>query len=206
MKSRVLSALLASVLAVTLAGCGNDDDPSSEETTSPSGEQSPDPDDESSPPEESASESPSVTPASGPLVENDAVSFHLFEHAGWIQVGNRSLVESWVLVFDEGEFQVFLTGSQSPHLDLDADAELVKEDMAIEDPPATRIENRVLNGVECWVFTGEEDLHVGYHIGGSNGGFQYELSFEFPPASQWPEGQQRLEEMLASVEWKFPTD
>ena len=118
MKSRVLSALLASVLAVTLASCG-DDDPPSEETTSPSGEQSPDSDDESpdtedtEDTEEPASESPSVTPAAGPLVDNDAVSFHLFEHADWIHVTDRSLVDGWLLVLDEGNVHVSLAGSES---------------------------------------------------------------------------------------------
>lgn len=204
MKPRVLlSPLLAATLIIALTRCGDGDEPAAPEPpVSQSADADPS-DEESADAEESAS--PSVTPAAGPLVDNDAVSFHLFKHPDWIHVIDRSLVDSWLLVLDEGNVQVSLTGSESPPTDLDRDAELVQEDMAIEDPPSTRKANRVLNGVECWVFAGEEDLHVGYHIGGSDGGFQYELSFEFSSASDWPEGRQRLEEMLASVELTFPT-
>lgn len=202
MRSRIIPVVALIAIGIALAGCGDDGDAgddappkathsSDQQTTGPTSEPS-----------------ASVTAASGPVVENDALRLHLFENEEWIHVTDRSLVQGWVLDLDEGTVGLTLTvaSSGSSSTELEADAKLAEEGFANEDPPVTRQENRTVNGVELWVFSGEDDKDRQYYLGTDQGGYMLELKFRFPSTAQWPESEERIEEILASVEWKIPTD
>jgi hypothetical protein len=192
MSSRVTSLLLATVLTAGMAGCdGGDPEPG----PSPSAQES----ESSATASPSESSSPSVAPATGPLIEMKALDLRLYDGPEW-DIQSYGSVTGGGYRTDEGTVDVAVSDLATTDTDLDADAEVVLEIKADEDPAPRRLENRTVNGVECWVIAGKNDERRTYAIGGLHAGYQFSVEFEVP--ADWPEADQRIEEILASIRWK----
>lgn len=192
MSSRVTSLLLATVLAAGLAGCdGGDPAPD----PSPSAQES----ESSATASASESSSPSVAPATGPLIEMKVLDLRLYDGPEWdIQNAGSAFIAGYRA--DQGVIDVAASDLATTSTDLDEDAKVVLEIKADEDPAPRRLENRTVNGVECWVLAAENEERRTYAIGGIHAGYQFLVEFDLP--ADWPEADQRIEEILASIRWK----
>lgn len=188
MRTRVSSLLLATVVFASVAGCGDDgleDNPTTRSTGSVS-------------PTESAS--PVVEAATGPVVETDALRMHVFEHEDWSIRRVGTGFGASVSTLEGGLFEVHGGGLGTSASDLDEGAEIAERLESIEDPAPTRVENRVINGVELYVLEGRSERMHNTIVGGYSGGYTVYLDFDVP--LDWPDGEALVESMLASIEWK----
>ncbi|GAA4811268.1 hypothetical protein ACFQ0K_03855 [Nocardioides caeni] len=204
MRSRVVGLALPLALSVPLAaglaGCGGDEpeEPSATVSSTVSPSASTTPDDRDSP-GESSPPTPSVAPATGQLVELQSLSFHLTE-GEWI--GSRvgiSVAVSQELDDLVDLFNVSAGDIATTTTDFEEVKEVAANGNKQTDPFLEIADDRVIGGVDVWVFTGKDGDHTVYEIGGVHGGHTFTLTFDWPTA--WAEGEQRVEEMLASIEW-----
>jgi hypothetical protein len=99
----------------------------------------------------------------------------------------------------EGSVDAFVSDLATTSTDVEGEADAAWVGRK-NDEGARRLENRVINGVECWVISTAREDYRTYEVGGVHNGYQFTIGFEVP--SDWPEADQRIEEMLASIEWK----
>lgn len=200
MRSRVhrlvLSAALATSLALGLAACGDDepsgDPPASTPTDSTS-------DSSSGAGTDGPSEEPTAEAATGPQLESRALRMRVFAAPGW-DVRTLGSLMGASLDTDDGLFEVRVSGLETTATDLEAAAERAEEDEFIDRTAPKRVENRVVDGVELFVLDGRAEGDRTVILGGYHGGFQVNIDLDFP--DDWPDADALIESMLASVEWK----
>lgn len=199
MPTRVAQVLVAALLTLGLAACG--DDPDDEPTTDPTSDTSAssDPTDTATPDTATSDSVPSVEPATGEVVELNALRIRLVERDDWIiqRVGTTVVA---LLDGDTGTFQFSGGGIGTTATDLDEGAEVALDVESAGDVPLERLPNRTIGGVECYVLEGASDEDRRYLVGGFHEGFRFDLEFE--EHLEWPDAEATIESMLASIEWK----
>lgn len=199
MWSRVACAVLGVLLVVVLGGCGEDAPGDADRTPDAnSGGSSSD-----APSPTSSETAEAVEPATGQQIEINALTMRLFEADNWIIDKLGTTVVALLDGFDlgiPGSFDIGGGGLASSPPDLELEARLRVEATADDEPQPKRVENRVLNGVECYVLEGADDKKRVYIIGGNHGGYLFTLEFLMP--IEWPDSDKLIESMLASIEWK----
>lgn len=197
MWSRVTRTALGVLLVVVLGGCGDDEPTGADGTPQPTSSSSDAP---SPAPSEAADD---VEPATGQLIEINALTMRLFEADGWIVDKLGTSVVVALDGFDQGipgAFSISGGGLASSGTDLEINAEVAVEAAADDRIKSERVANRVINGVECYVLEGADDTRRIYIVGGNHGGYLFDLEFEVPV--EWPGSDELIESMLASIEWK----
>lgn len=192
--ARVLVAALLSSLALGLVAC-SDDDPSGDPTSEPTSTAS-ETDSSESPSPDAA---PSVEPATGEVIELNALRIRLVAREDWIvqRVGTTVVA---ALDGDTGTFQFGGGGIGTSGTDLDEAAEVARDIESAGDVPLERLPNRTIDGIECFVLEGADDEERRYLVGGIHNGFRFDLEFEV--YLEWPDADAMIESMLASIEWK----
>ncbi|GAA1502747.1 hypothetical protein GCM10009788_02480 [Nocardioides humi] len=189
MVSRVVRSLPAAALALALAGC-SDDEPSggpgvATPPTTPSTTSA-------------APATPSVTPASGQEISNDTVSMRLTDDPDW-QVARFSTTVTGGLLREDGSMSASVSDIRSTGDDeLDSLAAAAEKTWSDDDPAPLRVANREIDGVDCYVLEASNDDRRRYIVGGDHDGFTFSIDFKVPVA--WTDGDQLIEEMLASVD------
>lgn len=199
MRSRVIGLVCVLSALAALAGCGDDDEPARSGQPAPSATGS-----AGSPGSPGSSGStpaePEVTPATGDLVELESLSFHLT--AGrWI--GSRVGISVSMAQEIEGRIDLFRIGAGDVPLtqpDFEEVREITIRGNRQTDPYLKPAADRVVNNVTVWVFTGQKGDHTFYEVGGLHNDHTMKITFEWP--TDWVEGPQRVEEVLASVVWR----
>lgn len=202
MKSRVVRLLPVAVLALALVGCSDDEpsagpaDPSSSApSTSPSASPSA---------SGSGSGSPSVAPASGQEISNDTVSMRLTDDPDW-QVAQFATTVTGGLLRVDGSISASVSDIRSTGDDeLDSLAAAAEKTWSQDDPAPRRVANRAVDGVECYVLEASNDETHRYVVGGDHDGFTFSIDFKVPVG--WADGDQMIEQMLASVDIKDHQD
>lgn len=105
----------------------------------------------------------------------------------------------WSTLLEGGTADITASDLATTDTDLEADAKVVVKLLARDKPRPRRVANRVIKGVECWVVVGRDAKSYSYRIGGL-AGRQFSLLFDVP--ATWAEADQRIEEVLGSIEWK----
>lgn len=193
MPTRVARVLVAALLALGLVACSDDPD---EPTTGATPDASTSSDPTGTP---TSDAEPSVEPATGEVIELNALRIRLVERDDWIiqRVGTTVVA---ALDGDTGTFQLNGGGIGTTGTDLDEAAEIAREVESAGRLPLERLPNRTIDGVECFVLEGSDDEDRRYLVGGIHNGFSFDLEFEVH--LEWPEADAMVESMLASIEWK----
>jgi hypothetical protein len=191
---------VAAALVLALAGCSSDDEPSSEPTGDGSSSST------GSTPTDGASEtsstSPSVTPATGPRIDAEVVSYRLPE-ADWLLTREGQSAN----FFDEAGYSWRISSSPAVAISHNVERqarsglELAREDYV----GAKRLADRSVAGVEGYVLEaggrrGADRDGLFYEYGTVHGDHTFSIYFEFPENS--PRAQEWVESVLASFEWK----
>lgn len=198
MWSRVACAVLGVLLVVVLGGCGDDEPGGANRTPDPSGNSSSD-----APSLATSETADDIEPATGQQIEINALKMRLFEADDWIIDTLGTTVVALLDGFDEGipgSFDISGGGLASSGTDLEINAKVAVEAAADDRVKSKRVENRVINGVECYVLEGADDTKRVYMVGGNHGGYLFDLEFKMPV--EWPDSDKLIDSMLASIEWK----
>jgi len=186
------------LLVAVLAACGDGDDPEADPTASPSTPSSQATATESTPTESSTA--PSVAPADGKPINLPSVTGAF--PAGWRIVdrtaGSNSAGDTDVMT---GGF-IFISdlknlGSE----DFDEKVAIVLRNYEQYKKKPVRGEDRVVDGVECWVLEGRSDAdQLVYEIGTFLHGQDIHFTFSFQYAPK--DAMEIVESVLASVHWR----
>lgn len=197
---RAAAAVTTAALAWSLSACDrgeNDPSPDPAASSAPASDTTSTSADSSSTPS-----SATVTPADGELVENNTMTYRLPVVEGktpWSTDSLGSTTTSSTLL-ESGIVDITSSDLKDPDTDLELDAKVSLRLLAGNRPRPRRVANRVINGVECWVIVGKDKTSYSYRIGGLHAGYQFSLLFDVP--ANWTEADQRIEEVLASIEWR----
>ncbi|MBM7516174.1 hypothetical protein [Nocardioides nitrophenolicus] len=200
--SRVLRLVPAAVLVLGLSAC-TDDDPDTGDTPSASatGSTGSTPEATSPAPETSAPETPSVVPATGKEIGVATVSMRLTDVPGWRLTKTDVIVVALLHPATGGTLKVIVQDSPNqPGRDTDDEAAGWERTLAVEPAAPTRVANRVLDQVECFVLDGRTDELRHYVVGGVVGDRHFLLQFQVP--AEVADGDQLIEQMLASIDIK----
>lgn len=202
MKSRVVRMLPVALLALTLAGCG-DDEPSAGpgDAGAPASPTSATPSDSAT---ATPSITPSITPTDGEEIANDTVSMRLPDEPDWQTAQFATTITAGVLRPD-GSMSVSISDIGSTGTDeLDDLASAAENTWSDDDPAPRRVANRVVDGIECYVLEARNDENHRYVVGGDHDGYTFSIDFTVPV--DWAEGDDLIEQMLASVDIKDHED
>lgn len=194
MSSRNIMVAVALVLA--LAGCADDgsgDGGSPDRSPSPTA--SSDATDLAS---SDVTDDSSVAPATGPVMSNEVLSFHLPAGPEWMISGSSAGVTEFT---PDGAVDDYVRlALATPARDLAQVEEIIPRSRKERWPETRQVENRIVNGVEGIVLVAESDELYLYEFATSYQGMLAAIRFEFthPDATRmaW------IDSMLASVEWK----
>ncbi|WP_418059966.1 hypothetical protein [Pimelobacter simplex] len=199
MSSRVpraaLAALAAGALVAALAAC--DDEPGKAGGDGPSGTPT-----VASTATSGGTGTPSATvePATGEVLEVDALSLHLTEGPRWLPSALGTQTVSATYVSDSGlPVTITLSDVSAVQTDLEADAEAFLQ-VSKNDPPPRRTDNRVVAGVEVWAAEGSNAELRSSWIGGIHAGRQWTLQVETPV--DLADADRLREQVIASIAWK----
>lgn len=197
MVSRVRRLLPVLVLALPLVGCSDDDPGSQDPSPATSGSEGP-------PTSSAAPATPSVTPTTGRVISNDTVSMRLPDEPDWQTAQFATTITAGVLR-PEGSMSVSISDIGSTGTDeLDDLANAAQKTWADDDPAPRQKAHRVVDGIECYVLEARNDKQHRYIVGGDHDG--YTFSIDFTVDEPWPNGDELIEQMLASVEIKDHDD
>lgn len=199
MSTRTLLALVVAS-GLLLSGCNDGDEPDTESAASSSPTQSTT--DPTSPPPDGPSGS-TVEPATGQLIEHDALSLRLPADQDWKVLNSGVLAinrdaegNEWAVTVNE------IPDRSNGTMTLDQAAELSLSSTTLYDPPLTQGENRVIDGVEGW--TAETiDSAFGeyvYRYGAVHADHDTYVTLRVPRKDA--ENRAWIEAVLASIEWK----
>lgn len=198
MKSRVVRLLPVALLTLTLVGCADDEPSSGPGDAGASGSPT------SATPSGSAPATPSVTPANGEEIANDTVTMRLTDDPDWQTAQFGTTVTAGLLRAD-GSMSASVSDIGSTGTDeLDDLASAAEKTWSNDDPAPRRVANRVVDGVECYVLEASNDEAHRYVVGGDHDGYTFSIDFTVPVA--WTDGDDLIEQMLASVDIKDHQD
>lgn len=141
-----------------------------------------------------------VAPATGRLVEQNALHFRLFDSPhDW---GVDSLGSAFVagVRSEYGSFDIAASDLRSTPFTTDEGAATALTTRSKVVPRLTRAEDRSIDGVDCYVLIGANAERRRYLVGGYHGGYQFLLEFDVP--ADEPGTQDKIEAVLASIEWQ----
>lgn len=199
--SRVLRVLPAALLALGLAACSTDEPAPGASTSTASASGAP------GTPSDSPSEAPatpSVVPATGQELSVEAVSMRLLDSPDWnVSQFGTTFVGS--LRSPSGGLAVTVQDIKAgPGRTTEDKAVSFEQVSANEDPAPKRVANRVVDGVDCFVLEGRNAETRVSMVGGVVNGRFFLLEFQMPVTM--PDGDQLIEQMLASVDIKDDRD
>ncbi len=187
------------LLAVGATGCGDSEETGATPTGSPSAPAtaSQSPSTEPSPTESSSA--PTVAPADGPPIR--LPSFTGAFPAGWQIVertkGSNSAGDPDPLT---GGFIYISDLENLGARNLDEVAAAVMEQYEDEKHPPQRVENRVVDGIEGWVITGNHKGDLIYEFGTLVGDQMVQFTFHYLHAPK--DAMAVIDAVLASVQWR----
>ncbi|MCR1782193.1 hypothetical protein KVF89_06585 [Nocardioides carbamazepini] len=192
-----LRPMLAGLLVLALAGCSDDDrsGPGADPTTaSTTGTTATTPTDTGSP-----APTPSVAPATGTEISVESVSMRLTASPDWKVSRFGTTVTGGLYVEGAGIVNATVTDILAgPGLDTEDKAVSYERSLAGTPLPPTRVADRVVDGTTCFVLEARTGEGHRYIVGGVTGGRFFSVEFVVPATV--PDGDQLIEQMLASVE------
>ena len=196
--SRALRLMPAVVLVLGLTACTNDDPGSGKGTPSSSAAGTTGATSETT---STAPETPSVEPATGKELSVATVSMRLTDSPGWSVTETAVIVVASLHPDTGGTLNVTVQDAPNlPGRDTDDKAESFERTLSTEPAAPKRVENRVVDGVDCFVLDGRnDDLHH-YVVGAVVADRLFLLQFRVPAGLA--DGDQMIEQMLASVDIK----
>ena len=198
MGSRLLHALPAVVLVLSLAACADDDPDAAGGTPTARATGTTEATSEAT---STAPETPTVVPANGRVVSVEAVSMRLTDAPKWNVSQFGTTFVAGLALGTDGKVSVTVQDIlASPSQTTEDKAASFEEVLAKDDPAPKRVANRVVDGVDCFVLDGRNDKVHHYVVGGVVNGRLFLLQFRVPVGL--PDGDQLIEQMLASVDIK----
>lgn len=189
--------VLAAVALVTLVGCKDDSGSNADPAPTPDQTVST----TSSPSPSGTASSPAAT--TGQLIEHDALSLRLTADQDW------KVLNSGVLAIrrDEEGNEYAVTVNEIPDrsngtMTLDQAAELSLSSTTLYDPPLTRGENRVIDGVEGWTAETIDSAfnEYVYRYGAVHADHDTYVTVRVPRKDA--QNREWIEAVLASIDWK----
>jgi hypothetical protein len=148
-----------------------------------------------------APDTPAVVPANGKEVSVEAVSMRLTDAPKWNVSQFGTTFVAGLPLGTQGKVSVTVQDIlASPSQTTEDKAVSFEEVLAKDDPAPKRVANRVVDGVDCFVLDGRNDKVHHYVVGGVVNSRFFLLQFRVPVVL--PDGDQMIEQMLASVDIK----
>lgn len=142
---------------------------------------------------------PSVAPATGQQISVESVRMRLTASPDWKVSQFGTTITGGLFVDGAGIVNATVTDILAgPGLDTEDKAVSYERSLAGTPLPPTRVADRVVDGTTCFVLEARTDEGHRYIVGGVTEGRFFSVEFLVP--SQVPDGDQLIEQMLATVE------
>lgn len=188
MISRMVRPAVAGLLMFSLTSCGDDSpdaEPSPVATSADSGSPTP--------------TTPSVVPATGKQIGAESVRMRLTASPDWKISQFGTTVAAGLFVDGAGIVNAIVGDIiAGPGLDTEDKAVSYERSLAGTPLPPTRVADRTIDGTNCFVLEARTKEGHRYIVGGVTEGRFFNVEFVVP--AQVPDGDQLIEQMLATVE------
>ncbi|MDQ6526634.1 hypothetical protein RB608_23640 [Nocardioides sp. LHD-245] len=190
---RALGPTAAGLLVLALAACSDDERPGPEAGSTATSTTSTAPTDPVTP------VTPSVAPATGKEIGVESVRMRLTASPDWKVSRFGTTVAGGLYVEGAGIVNATVTDILAgPGLDTEDKAVSYERSLAGTPLPPSRVADRVVDGTTCFVLEARNDEGHRYIVGGVTGGRFFSVEFVVPAGV--PDGDQLIEQMLATVE------